>query len=688
MTPPPCLIGAALLFWGWQSGIVLPALAMAVLLESARWVDWRLDLKRADFDRVWDLCAALFLAASLYCFMSRGGANSLMKFLQSDGRFIKAAVDDALVGVFTFFQWWPILFFPFAVAQAFASKPVVPLSTFSWYMRRRRGEAEAGLERDVPVGPAYCAVCLFAASLSNSRPVWFFPGFALLLTWALWASRPQRFRFVVWFALLVLVLKGGWWHGVALHKGQSYLENKISGWASSFIRRDGRRRDSQTSIGQIGHLKLSGAIVMRAEPAVGSPVPGLLRDSSFHVFNGRAWIANKSDFTEVVPESDALTWKLLPEQPAPHSLQLWTSVPGGRGFIAVPSGTMELGELAAGAVETNRMGVIRVSDAPGLLQCRARWNITTTRDSWPSMVDVEVPIKERPAVDQVLAGLNLEGKTDDQKVAAIAAHFTDKFRYSTWLSINAIGIPTNLTPVGNFLTRSRVGHCEYFATAATLLLRRAGVHARYANGYALGERERGTSRRYIVRERHAHAWVIVWSWRDMAWKDFDPTPGGWVETEAESAPFWEPLSDWWSRMKFAFATWRAQTIRGVLDQALVPLLLLLIAVLAWRILRRRQGHRRRKQAGAADAPLNWPGLDSEFYLVEQRLERLGIARLPGETFASWFGRLERSAVARTDALRPALELHNRLRFDPRGLDAAGRDALRDGVRRWLAESAG
>ncbi|MBT8330725.1 MAG: transglutaminase-like domain-containing protein, partial [Deltaproteobacteria bacterium] len=39
--------------------------------------------------------------------------------------------------------------------------------------------------------------------------------------------------------------------------------------------------------------------------------------------------------------------------------------------------------------------------------------------------------------------------------------------------------------IENFLTRSRSGHCEYFATATVLLLRQAGIPARYARGYSV-----------------------------------------------------------------------------------------------------------------------------------------------------------------------------------------------------------
>ena len=36
MKPPPFLLGAALLFWGWQTGFLIVGGLMAVALESPR----------------------------------------------------------------------------------------------------------------------------------------------------------------------------------------------------------------------------------------------------------------------------------------------------------------------------------------------------------------------------------------------------------------------------------------------------------------------------------------------------------------------------------------------------------------------------------------------------------------------------------------------------------------------------
>jgi len=54
---PPGLLGAALLFWGWQTGFLAVGVVMAVLVEARRLVRSRWDLSRADFNRVSDLSA-------------------------------------------------------------------------------------------------------------------------------------------------------------------------------------------------------------------------------------------------------------------------------------------------------------------------------------------------------------------------------------------------------------------------------------------------------------------------------------------------------------------------------------------------------------------------------------------------------------------------------------------------------
>lgn len=72
-----------------------------------------------------------------------------------------------------------------------------------------------------------------------------------------------------------------------------------------------------------------------------------------------------------------------------------------------------------------------------------------------------------------------------------------------------------------FLT-TRVGYCEYFATAMVMLLRTQQIPARLAMGYLPGrELEEGS---WEVARSAAHAWVEVY-FPSYGWIKFDPTPG-------------------------------------------------------------------------------------------------------------------------------------------------------------------
>ena len=66
MKMPPGLLAAAVLVWGWQAGCVDWVVPLAAALEASRWVRTRWDLGPADFQRLGDLCAALFVVYALY----------------------------------------------------------------------------------------------------------------------------------------------------------------------------------------------------------------------------------------------------------------------------------------------------------------------------------------------------------------------------------------------------------------------------------------------------------------------------------------------------------------------------------------------------------------------------------------------------------------------------------------------
>jgi len=260
-------------------------------------------------------------------------------------------------------------------------------------------------------------------------------------------------------------------------------------------------------------------------------------------------------------------------------------------------------------------------------------------------------------------------------ISKVQSHFADNFQYATYAKRPA----PSRTLLADFLLHSKAGHCEYFASATVLLLRAAGVPARYATGFSAQEFSR-LENVYLVRERHAHAWAKAYV--NGAWRDVDTTPPIWFVAEQDVVPWWAALADFWSwvRFKIAQATAAEEPSLVVLAWIALPLL----GWVAWRLYRGRRMLRRRAETAPAEQ-FRWPGQDSEFYLIEKRLGELGWGRNRGETLIEWLGRISDKLPRdfENGALMLLARLHYRYRFDPMGLSAVERAELRTRTLRWL-----
>lgn len=74
-----------------------------------------------------------------------------------------------------------------------------------------------------------------------------------------------------------------------------------------------------------------------------------------------------------------------------------------------------------------------------------------------------------------------------------------------------------------FLTETRAGYCQQFATAFALLARSLGYPARISVGFLPGDRASRGSQRFSVRGTDAHAWPEVF-FQEFGWVPFEPTP--------------------------------------------------------------------------------------------------------------------------------------------------------------------
>jgi hypothetical protein len=677
MIPPPFLLGSALLFWGWMTGFVWTSLALALVIELPRLVRFRWDISTEDFQRVWTVCCLVYLGVGAIR-LTLGEAPDPAEGGGGGGRF--RALREASGAALTLTQWLPMFFFPLALAQAVSVRERTKATVFFFFFRRRL--ENSWFQPELNLGFPYIALCVVSSSAANVRSSAFLLGTVLLLAWTFWSFRPRRYSAVLWASLVVLVAAMGYGGNEGLVRLHQLIEGKSSEWLAHFAGRNPNAVENRTQIGRIGRLQLSSAIVLRVEPT--GQAPHLLREASYDNYRGENWYADQRDFRDLEPESDAETWKLLPMQAGSEIVHITEFLPGGNGLLAVPGGVTEVTALPVPVLQTNAYGVLRVLRGPGLVRFRATYTGGRTFDSSPRAdKDLAVEGYETNSIDQALLEIGLApGTPPAQAVAAIEDFFRRKFSYTTWLEAPDFNQESVLSPLGQFLLRRRAGHCEYFATATTLMLRRVGVPARYAVGYAVDEgAEDGKS--FIVRQRHAHAWCLAWI--DGQWRDVDTTPGNWLHEEERRGASFQKLKDLWFRLKFAYARWRWLKEEHAWQQVLPYVLSVLIGLVAWRVgagLRRKRGRRDMAQAVAR----KWPGMDSEFYDLLKRLARRDLEWRPAETEAEWLGRVRRVAGdALADILREIHALHLRYRFDPAGLGSTERARLRELAVRARAE---
>lgn len=692
MKTPPLLLGAALLFWGWQSDYLAAGAVMAILLESARLIKARVEFSDEDFNRIWTLCAVLFLGAAVYAFTANEGPSRFGDMFQNPSLVNQSSAGTATARTVTaLFRWLPLIFFLFVAAQAYSTREEIPWTTISqisrwrWKRAGRRGEPR-GPARGVNVAFAYFGLCLFAAGTHASDNSRYFWGVSALLAWALWSRRSRRYRAPVWLATLALAVGLGYVGQRSVGRLQSYLSN-LNPEMFSWLARGGTDPDrSRTSIGRIGRLKQSGQIVIRLKPEKGG-VPTYLREASYRIYDTGLWYASvaKERF-ESVYETNGTTWYLLTDKTNIARAQIACYLEGVSpetrnpiGLLPLPEGSGRLENLPAFALGKNKAGAV-LAEGPGLVIFEACYGPGASIDSAPDhSLDLYVPPSETNVLDRVLAEAQATGTNTDQTLQALNGFFQTKFSYRTWQD-RPRPAERQETPLTRFLLSTRSGHCEYFATATVLLLRRAGIPARYAVGYAVHE---PAGAGFVVRQRDAHAWCLVWDAASRTWQDFDTTPPSWVETESQRASPWQWVSDLWSRAQFEFSKFRwGQThIRRYLLFVLVPVL----ALLLYQILFRRKRTRRRRDGRARETPIAWPGRDSEFYLIERKIGDRGVRRLPDEPLRAWLERATREPALRevADPLKELLRLHYCYRFDPRSLSPADRAQLRRGAEQVL-----
>ena len=135
----------------------------------------------------------------------------------------------------------------------------------------------------------------------------------------------------------------------------------------------------------------------------------------------------------------------------------------------------------------------------------------------------------RPDLQAIVSGIDGADASDTKAAArAIAKYVSNSKAYS----LDAPRAPEGDEYARWYLRESDTGYCVHFTTATVLLLRAAGIPARYVTGYYF----KTTAGQWAdVTEDDAHAWVEYYI-DGMGWQIMDATPAEVLNTQTQDQP--------------------------------------------------------------------------------------------------------------------------------------------------------
>ena len=689
MKLPPFILAVAILFWGWQSAHEWLALFLAILFEASRMAGKSVGQNAGGITRLqktfspWALgrisngCALIFIGVSAYFLLGADLTQSVLSII----------------------RWSPLVLLPLMLAIQFSGLPQIRFSTISslarWQNRNNPAES-AQIEMGVP----YVCMWLLGAGVSNQPGPGFYLGLFAISAWMLWDIRPRHGSLWLWLGLLLCAGAVGALINQGLYRLQGVVEQRMIDLMSGDSDEDPTR--TSTQLGHIGQLKLSGAVVLQVKTNKPLLQPLLLKTARYNLYSAPSWLAagNQTFQTLRRRNAAAFVWHLpgaesaFPFMSEPVAgpdlnIEIATTAVRMNSVLALPMGARGLESTQFIRVERNPLGTVQAALEKGFYLYRVNGTNAPQTDS-PTVQDLTVPRGERALLESIVQRLALTGESSaqpssqptTQTLGRLKAYFAANYRYSIARGGNAPG----KSAMADFLTRDRRGHCEHFATASVLLLRTAGIPARYIVGYSVQEPNRfGTG--YVVRQRHAHAWTEAYV--DGAWQTLDTTPPVWGQLEQSTATFWEPLADAVSGLFFQVRQWQITRTQALLAGiTLLAIILLRPYWQEWRTgrkLKKPGAKSIRKNKVTANQTKAEPQ-EPAFYQIETLLAARGLKRPAHESLHRWQARIAPQLGPEAGAaLAQIIHLHYRCRFGPLPVPQDERLRLQAAGRDWIAQ---
>jgi len=343
-------------------------------------------------------------------------------------------------------------------------------------------------------------------------------------------------RTVIMIILFISLISGRW-----LAQAYQRHANKLEYWVTEYlyqgrISRPGSGFSGKGGLNDINEMKdrESDREVLRIRADFS---PDYLRGRVFTEFSRQRWLTTDNMETMIPIIGHPPLRRTYPNESVYQLTRSWPVAPLTMSVLPMNSSTSAHFFLPLGAAVLSCDGLSIRVDANGIVERDSKSQfdsyqalIGTPPPIPPEKIDplfLEVPNGLPEIINQVAEEIFANTSSTTDKIRAVETYFHRNYSYSTRLRV-----PRGVDRLGYFLTYKPGAHCEYFATATTLLLRLANVPARYVTGYVVSGRNPldGT---YYSLPRDAHAWVEAYDVQQQRWQIVESTPSDGVPLKSQ-----------------------------------------------------------------------------------------------------------------------------------------------------------
>lgn len=288
----------------------------------------------------------------------------------------------------------------------------------------------------------------------------------------------------------------------------------------------------RVDLDSFGDAKRSDRVVLRLsiDPPVAFPELLRLREAVFTQYRNGVWTRSSRAAREVRDPTALrlVSGDALPAEDRLARLSVDQNLLGS-GFLFLPYRSTYL-RVERGRSVLLPNGTVQVSSS----RTRVRYEVSVGKEEARGAGEVAIDPSIVPEDVADYARKVTAGLTDPREIATrVSAHFLKGFVYT-------LDPPRGTgDPVVNFLLRSHAGHCEYFASAAAMMLASLGVPARLVTGSYGGE-VGALSETIVVRGGNLHAWVEA-KLDETGFQVIDPTPPAGVPPSTSRVSWWRRL---------------------------------------------------------------------------------------------------------------------------------------------------